>query len=119
MGRFAISGLVAFLILVASAAQAANAPPAMIVPGQFNVSATGAATYTIPISVPPGSAGMVPALSLSYSSQSGNGIEGLGWTLSGLPSVTRCPRTIAQDSGTHGSVNYDANDKLCMEGQRL
>ena len=90
----------------------------MIVPGQFNVSATGAATYTIPIAVPPGTAGMVPALSLDYSSQSGDGIVGLGWTLSGLPSIGRCPRTLAQES-VHGGVNYDANDRFCMEGQRL
>jgi RHS repeat-associated protein len=103
---------------LATEANAANAPPAMIVPGQFNVSATGAATYNIPIAVPPGSAGMVPALSLGYSSQSGNGIEGIGWTLSGLPSISRCPRTLAQDS-VHGSVNYDTNDRFCMEGQRL
>ena len=100
-------------------ANAANSPPAMIVPGQFNVSATGAATYNIPIAVPPGSAGMVPALSLGYSSQSGNGIAGIGWTLSGLPSISRCPRTMAQDSGVHGSVNYDTYDRFCMEGQRL
>ncbi|MDE2135503.1 MAG: VCBS repeat-containing protein, partial [Alphaproteobacteria bacterium] len=87
-------------------------------PGQFNVSATGAATYTIPIAVPPGTAGMVPALSLDYSSQSGDGIVGLGWTLSGLPSITRCPRTLAQEN-IHGGVNYDANDRFCMDGQRL
>ena len=101
---------------------AANSPPAMIVPGQFNVSATGAFTYTIPIAVPPGTAGMVPALSLDYSSQSGDGLEGLGWTLSGLPSIGRCPKTLAQD-GVHGSVNYNqnssTNDRFCLEGQRL
>jgi RHS repeat-associated protein len=99
-------------------ALAANAPPAMIAPGQFNVSATGAATYTMPIAVPPGTAGMVPSLSLNYSSQAGDGIEGMGWTLSGLPSISRCPRTLAQD-GVHGSVNYANDDRLCMDGQRL
>jgi RHS repeat-associated protein len=61
---------------------------------------------------------MVPSLSLDYSSQAGDGIAGLGWTLSGLPSISRCPRTFAQD-GVHGSVNYDANDRFCMDGQRL
>lgn len=100
-----------------SPAEAADAP-AMIVPGQFNVGPTGAATYSIPIVVPPGTAGLVPALTLEYSSQSGDGIVGLGWSLSGLPSIGRCPRTIAQD-GLHGSVNYDSNDRFCMEGQRL
>lgn len=61
---------------------------------------------------------MVPALSLNYSSQSGDGVTGLGFALSGLSSITRCPRTIAQDA-THGSVNYDNNDRFCLDGQRL
>ncbi len=106
------------LLAIGARAEAAEAPPAMIVPGQFNVGPTGAATYTIPIAVPPGTAGMVPALSLDYSSQGGDGIVGFGWTLSGLSSIGRCARTLAQD-GVHGGVNYDANDRFCMEGQRL
>ena len=115
---FSIFVFFAFVAGFSGPVLATDAPPAMIVPGQFNVSATGAATYTIPIAVPPGTAGMVPALSLDYSSQSGDGIVGLGWTLSGLPSIGRCARTYAQDN-VHGSVNYDANDRFCMEGQRL
>jgi len=61
---------------------------------------------------------MVPSLSLEYSTQSGDGVIGVGWTLNGLSSITRCPRTLAQD-GVHGSVNYDTSDRLCMDGQRL
>ena len=61
---------------------------------------------------------MVPALSLNYTSSSGDGIVGLGWTLSGLPVITRCARTVAQDS-VHGGMNYDANDRFCIQGQRL
>ena len=90
----------------------------MVVPGKFGVGATGAATYTIPVVVPPGTAGMIPSLSLSYSSQSGNGLLGMGWMLDGLPSIGRCPRTLAQD-GVRGVVNYDANDRFCLDGQRL
>lgn len=101
-----------------SAAGASAAPPPMLLPGQMDVSASGAFTYTVPITVPPGTAGMVPSLSLEYSSQSGDGIMGLGWSLAGLPSIGRCPRNIAQDA-VKGSVNYDANDRFCMEGQRL
>jgi RHS repeat-associated protein len=113
------------LISVIAPAMAGDAPPAMALPGQFGVSATGAAGYTIPIAVPPGTAGMAPSLSLNYSSQNGDGIVGLGWALSGLPSIVRCPRTIAQDSGVHGGVNYDSdggtgtNDRFCLDGQRL
>ena len=118
MKKLALSVLAALLITPAQEAVAAGSPPAMITPGQFNVSANGAATYSIPIAVPPGTAGMVPALSLDYSSQQSNGIVGIGWSLSGLPSISRCPRTLAQDS-VHGSVNYDSNDRFCLDGQRL
>jgi hypothetical protein len=88
------------------------------VPGSFRVNNTGAASYSIPIAVPPGTAGVAPSLTLSYSSQSGNGILGMGWSLDGLPSVGRCPKTLVQD-GVIGGVNYDANDRFCFEGQRL
>jgi hypothetical protein len=87
-------------------------------PGSFRVSETGAATYTIPIRVPPGIAGMQPQLALTYNSQAGNGLLGVGWSLSGLSAISRCPRTVAQD-GVKGGINYDANDRYCLDGQRL
>jgi len=90
----------------------------MAVPGQMNVSPQGAFTYSIPIIVPPSTGGMGPALSLDYSSQYGDGPEGIGWVLAGLPTISHCPRTTAQD-GIHGGVNYDTNDRFCMNGQRL
>ena len=90
----------------------------MSLPGKMAVGQTGAASYSIPIALPPGTAGMAPSLSLDYSSQGGNGLLGVGWSLSGLPSIGRCPRTIAQD-GAVGGINYDANDRFCMDGQRL
>jgi RHS repeat-associated protein len=99
-------------------ALAANAPPMMATPGQMNVSNAGAFTYSVPVITPPSTAGMGPALALDYSSQNGDGQEGIGWALTGLPAITRCPRTFAQD-GIHGGVNFDANDRFCMEGQRL
>ena len=91
--------------------------PVGATPGQFRVAESGAATY-IPIALPPGTAGMQPALSLNYNSQSGNGLLGVGWSLGGLSAITRCPQTQAQD-GVRGSVNYDSNDRFCLEGQRL
>lgn len=78
----------------------------------------GAATYTVPIQVPPGRAGLQPALSLSYSSRGGNGVAGLGWSLSAGSSIQRCPRTIGQDGVVRG-VRLDADDRLCLDGQRL
>jgi RHS repeat-associated protein len=97
--------------------QAASAPP-MSLPGAFEVNATGGADYSIPIAVPPGTAGMQPSLALTYSSQNDDGILGWGWSLSGLPSIARCPATFAQD-GQPGGVNFGSNDKFCLDGQRL
>ena len=112
--RTACFGAIAALLVPA----VARADGPLIVPGSFGVGSTGAANYTIPIQVPPGTAGMAPSLSLSYSSQGGNGIVGMGWSLNGLSSIGRCPETIAQD-GTTGTVDFTTNDRFCLDGQRL
>ncbi len=82
------------------------------------INSSGSATYTIPIQIPPGVAGMVPRLALTYSSQRGNGMLGMGWALSGLSSISRCAASRAQD-GVAGAVNFDTNDKFCLDGQKL
>ena len=105
--------------VLATATLASQASPALMsLPGQFAVGDYGDANYNIPIQVAPGTAGMVPALSLAYSSTSGDGIVGWQWSLTGLPSITHCARTVAQDT-VHGGVNYDSNDRFCLGGQRL
>ena len=114
-GVTAALGLTAFFL--ASHATLSYAQT-MALPGSFSVGASGAATYNIPIAVPPGTAGMSPSLTLEYNSQGGNGLLGVGWSLGGLPSVGRCARTLTQD-GVVGGVNYDGNDRFCFEGQRL
>lgn len=86
-------------------------------PGDAGVSG-GAATYTIPISVPPGRRGMQPALSLSYNSRAGNGVAGMGWSAEGLSAISRCSSNIEQD-GTARAVDLSTSDKLCLDGQRL
>lgn len=106
-----------FLAALVRPADAAETP-LMTVPGQFNVSASGAATYSIPIQAPPGTAGVVPHISLEYSSEGSDGVLGEQWALGGLSTMTRCPRTIAQD-GVHGGVNYNGDDRFCLDGQRL
>jgi hypothetical protein len=103
-----------------------NAMAQMSLPGDFAVTSTGGANYKIPIVAPPGTAGMVPALSLEYSSETGGnangwlgaGLVGVGWSLAGLSAVARCPQTVAQDSAL-GAVTYTGTDRFCLEGQRL
>jgi Salmonella virulence plasmid 65kDa B protein/FG-GAP-like repeat len=86
--------------------------------GVFDVSSSGAATYRIAIDVPPGIGGLQPQLALSYNSQGGNGVVGLGWSLEGLSAVTRCPKTYATD-GVKGQVRHNGEDRYCLDGQRL
>jgi Salmonella virulence plasmid 65kDa B protein len=49
---------------------------------------TGTGNLTVPIAIPPGRNKLQPDLSLVYSTGHGNGIFGLGWSLS-IPGVTR------------------------------
>ena len=58
-------------------------------------------------------------MALSYSSGSGNGIIGVGWSLNASSAIHRCAATYAQDGFTH-NVTYSATkDRLCINGQRL
>ena len=87
--------------------------------GSARVSNSGASTYAIKIAVPPGTAGAAPDLSFAYTSQSNdNDLLGVGWSITGLPTIERCARTIAQD-GVRGGINYDAGDRFCLERKRL
>ena len=49
---------------------------------------TGTGSLSVPVAVSPGRSGFGPQLSLNYDSGSGNGIFGMGWSLS-MPSITR------------------------------
>jgi len=114
--RVRLGASVFALLVLCQSATAAIVPGA--IPGDFGVNESGATTYRIPISVPPGAAGMEPKLSLDYASQRGNGIAGVGWSVGGLSAIARCPQTIVHDGQTRG-VQLDANDRFCLDGQRL
>ncbi len=88
-------------------------PVAGAIQGSFAVSSTGEATYVLPLIVPPGAAGMQPTLAIAYNSAAGDGMLGMGFSLSGLSAITRCPRTMAQDNQIR-SVRYDQHDALCL-----
>ena len=85
--------------------------------GVFDVSSTGAATYSIPIWTPPGPNGLTPSISLDYNSQGGNGLAGVGWNLSATASIERCNRTRAD--GESAAVDLSMNDRFCLGGKRL
>ena len=90
-----------------------------ITEGELSVSLSGAATYTIPIAVPPGINGIEPQISLNYNSQRGlNGTAAIGWDIAGVSSITRIPSTKFHD-GVIDPVDFDALDRFALDGQRL
>lgn len=86
--------------------------------GSLEVNSVGAATTALPIIAPPAAGGVTPQLSLSYNSNAGNGHVGIGWSLTGLSSITRCPSNFQTDSRII-QVSLNSNDRLCLDGQRL
>lgn len=89
-----------------------------ITEGELSVSLTGGANYNIPIAVPPGINGVVPQILLSYNSQSGNGLAGFGWNVSGVSVITRIASTKFHDNDID-PVDFDALDRFSFDGQRL
>ena len=86
--------------------------------GKANVNDNGSAQYTVPIIVPPGTAGMNPKLTLEYNSRNGNGLTGVGWSITGFSTIHRCDNTLIQDGANH-SVDFSNADKFCLDGERL
>jgi hypothetical protein len=87
-------------------------------PGEFEVTDGGEATYSIPITGAPGVGGLAPELKLRYKSNGVNGLFGVGWALSGISSITRCPKTPAEDGARVGVLN-NSTDLFCLDGSKL
>lgn len=87
-------------------------------PGAAAVSPSGAATYSIPLHLPPGTRGLTPQLGLVYSSNVGLSIAGVGWSITGVTQIARCASTVAQD-GVARDVRNDLQDRFCLNGNRL
>jgi len=91
--------------------------PVGAIPGEVEVTPRGAATYTIPIEVVPGTQGMQPNLAIVYNSQGDFGLLGMKWDLAGISTITRCRKTPYFDGVTYGIV-FDGGP-LMLDGERL
>ena len=85
--------------------------------GTFSVSNMGAAQYHIEIEMPEGGP-LVPEVGIDYSSQSGNGLAGYGFNISGIQSITRGGKDVYHDGQASG-VAYNTKDELFLNGKRL
>lgn len=86
--------------------------------GELQISASGTATYTLPIATPPSIKGVAPVINLNYSSGMRGGIAGQGWSINSISTISRIA-TRRDIDGFIDGVDFDADDKLALDGQRL
>lgn len=76
----------------------------------------GAMTYSVGIDVPQGFEGVTPEVALSYSSNSGNGALGMGWSLPGF-SIERMTSKGLQRYGVEDRFVAEGSDELVRVAQ--
>ncbi|URM35534.1 FG-GAP-like repeat-containing protein [Flavobacterium anhuiense] len=86
--------------------------------GELQISSSGTAVYTLPIAVPPSIKNVAPAINLVYSSGVRGGIAGQGWSINSISTISRMATRRDIDGFVDG-VDFDDNDKLALDGQRL
>ena len=86
--------------------------------GELQIAASGSATYTLPVAIPPSIKNVAPVINLTYASGVRGGIAGQGWSLSGISAISRIATRVDIDGYLDG-VDFDTNDKLALDGQRL
>ncbi len=104
-----------FLFLVANFSFAQNFQDTK---GELQISDSGNASYTLPIKTPPTIMNVAPVISLTYASGTRGGIAGQGWSVNGISSITRTASRLDIDGFVDG-VDFDSDDKLALDGQRL
>ncbi|MDD2636703.1 MAG: SpvB/TcaC N-terminal domain-containing protein [Bacteroidales bacterium] len=87
--------------------------------GNFNVTPTGAATYSIPIKVPKGTGSMMPGLSVVYNSFVDNGEFGSCCFLSGISKIERIRNDYYHSATFLDPVDFDENDNYMWDGKFL
>lgn len=88
------------------------------IPYTHDVTPTGGKSYTIPIETVVTN-GVCPQISISYNSQSGNELLGIGWGLSGLSSITIVNKNIYFDGEVSAPKSADSNFAFMLDGVRL
>ncbi|WP_300600771.1 FG-GAP-like repeat-containing protein [Niabella sp.] len=117
MKRVLLSSVLA-LLTASVLAQINPSKPVGVLEGNADVSLDGAASYSVPIKVPKGIAGMQPSLSISYNSRTTDGLAGWGWNLTGLSGITRGGQT-RYHNGLTIPVRFNADDNFYLDGQLL
>ena len=86
--------------------------------GELQISSSGSAIYTLPIATPPSIKNVAPIINLTYNSGVRGGIAGQGWSINSISTISRIATRRDIDGFVDG-VDFDDNDKLALDGQRL
>ncbi|TRX37024.1 RHS repeat-associated core domain-containing protein [Flavobacterium restrictum] len=86
--------------------------------GELQISNSGSAVYNLPIAMPPSIKNVAPIINLTYSSGVRGGIAGQGWNINSISTISRMATRRDIDGFVDG-VDFDADDKLALDGQRL
>ncbi|WP_413998087.1 RHS repeat-associated core domain-containing protein [Flavobacterium sp. W1B] len=86
--------------------------------GELQISNSGTATYNLPIAMPPSIKNVAPIINLTYSSGITGGLAGQGWNINSISTISRMATRRDIDGFVDG-VDFDDNDKLALDGQRL
>lgn len=89
----------------------------------LSIDQSGQANAIYPIFVGVGTAGVMPTVSLQYSSAGGDGHVGVGWSITGVTVINRCRETVESKDGsgeiTPSPITYGSEDRFCLNGERL
>ena len=102
----------------------ANSDSVGATPATFRVDESGASTYSVPLYIPPGTAGLAPSISLEYNTRASNGPLGPGWAIGGLSAIAKCKKATeyGDGAGPFPGINFDnvaADQAYCIDGARL
>ena len=86
--------------------------------GELQISASGTATYKLPIATPPSIKNVAPIINLAYSSGVRGGIAGQGWSINSISTISRIA-TRRDIDGFVDTVDFDTYENLALDGQRL
>lgn len=86
--------------------------------GALEITPSGQVSYTVPIALPPSINGVGPTINLTYNSGQLGGIAGMGWNISTVSTISRVSTRHDIDGYVDG-VDFDDNDRLSLDGQRL
>ncbi len=86
--------------------------------GSASVNNMGAAIYSIPIPLPPGTNGIAPKLAIVYNSRGPDGPLGTGWSLAGTSSIVRTGKDFFHDQACT-PIQFGPDDRFWLDGQRL